>query len=92
MVKVNGLRGTEAWGRDRPEGRRIILRFLRETSEVGRGLFAEVMQVIFLEGLSLQADWLGQFGVVEVGVASIVVVLVLGLDLVGIVTPPKSVR
>ena len=53
-------------------------------------LLAEVVQLIILEGLTLKADGLGQLGVVEVRVA--VVVLVLGLDLVRIITPPKSVR
>lgn len=55
-------------------------------------LLAEVVQIVItlFEGLTLEADRIGQFGVVEVGVAT--VVLVLGLYLVGIVTPSQSVR
>ena len=55
-------------------------------------LLAEVVQIVIslFEGLTLKADRIGQFGVVEVGVAT--VVLVLGLYLVGIVTPSQSVR
>jgi hypothetical protein len=55
-------------------------------------LFAKVVQIVIslFEGLTMEAKRVGQFGVVEVGVAA--VVLVLGLYLVGIVTPSQSVR